>query len=406
MLPDHCRAFTREELYALVWETPISRLAKSFGLSNVGLRKICKRHNIPTPPLGYWAKLAHGKKVRRPALVAEDGDRSVSIRIVGRCRAHITPEIEANQAAAIAASQRHPSITVAGDRPPRFHPIAAATARALRTAKRDQEGFKKAHANDGVCLAVSGGSVDRALRIIDAFARAAEVRGHGFEDHAGGIRVVIHEVPFEWSIHEIKDKKEHEPTASEVSAQTKLEAQQAQWGRAYSRRPRAYRAWDYSPSGRLSMTFKDATIPSWRREALVGSWRDRKGRRLEDYLDEPMTALVAAAVAIRRRLAEVAEKKRLEEEEREFRRQAEVRRDRQRKRRDFLINMADEYARYRRLNDFAVHLKKEIGAGRGQPTDRLFDELGLLLQTMEAEFAREAIDLAAARLGLFADDDM
>ncbi|NWG70290.1 MAG: hypothetical protein HXY23_01595 [Parvularculaceae bacterium] len=154
------------------------------------------------------------------------------------------------------------------------------------------------------------------------------------------------------------------------------------------------------------MTFKDATIPSWRREALVGSWRDRKGRRLEDYLDEPMTALVAAAVAIRRRLAEVAEKKRLEEEEREFRRQAEVRRDRQRKRRDFLINMADEYARYRRLNDFAVHLKKEIGAGRGQPTDRLFDELGLLLQTMEAEFAREAIDLAAARLGLFADDDM
>jgi hypothetical protein len=242
-LPDQRREFTREELYALVWETPISRLAISFGLSNVALRKICVRHKIPTPPLGYWAKLAHGKKVRRPALVALDGDRSVSIRIVGRCRAHITPEIEADQAAAIAASQLHPSIVVADDRPPRFHPVAAATARALRAAKRDQEGFKKVYPKDGVCLTVSGDSVDRALRIIDAFARAAEVRGHGFEDHAGGIRVVIHEVPFEWSIHEIKDKKEHEPTASEVSAQTKLEAQQALWGRAYSRRPKAYPTW-------------------------------------------------------------------------------------------------------------------------------------------------------------------
>lgn len=47
---------TRDELYGLVWQTPMRTLAKRYGLSDVGLRKICKKHEIPTPPLGYWAK--------------------------------------------------------------------------------------------------------------------------------------------------------------------------------------------------------------------------------------------------------------------------------------------------------------------------------------------------------------
>ena len=54
---DRRRELTREDLHALVWKRPMSRLAKSFGLSDVGLRKICVKHAIPTPGLGYWAKL-------------------------------------------------------------------------------------------------------------------------------------------------------------------------------------------------------------------------------------------------------------------------------------------------------------------------------------------------------------
>ncbi len=36
----------RHELYEQVWTLPMSRLAKQYGLSDVGLAKICKRHNI------------------------------------------------------------------------------------------------------------------------------------------------------------------------------------------------------------------------------------------------------------------------------------------------------------------------------------------------------------------------
>ena len=49
---------TREELYRQVWEIPMSRLAKEYGLSDTGLAKICRRLDVPYPPRGHWAKKA------------------------------------------------------------------------------------------------------------------------------------------------------------------------------------------------------------------------------------------------------------------------------------------------------------------------------------------------------------
>src|SRR6202008_52011 len=54
---------TREQLYAQVWETPMTRLAMGYGISGNGLAKICDRMKVPYPPRGYWAKKAAGKKV-------------------------------------------------------------------------------------------------------------------------------------------------------------------------------------------------------------------------------------------------------------------------------------------------------------------------------------------------------
>src|SRR3546814_19586430 len=62
------RTFTREELYELVWSKPMTHLAKDFALSDVALHKICRKHAIPNPPLGWWAKKAAGKPVTRTPL--------------------------------------------------------------------------------------------------------------------------------------------------------------------------------------------------------------------------------------------------------------------------------------------------------------------------------------------------
>lgn len=55
---------TREELYKKVWKKPLIQLAKEFNISDVGLRKVCLKFNIPLPKSGHWSKIKHGKKVK------------------------------------------------------------------------------------------------------------------------------------------------------------------------------------------------------------------------------------------------------------------------------------------------------------------------------------------------------
>jgi len=56
------KKFTRLELYDLVWSKPMTTLAKEFNLSDNGLRKICKKNDIPLPNSGHWAKIKYGYK--------------------------------------------------------------------------------------------------------------------------------------------------------------------------------------------------------------------------------------------------------------------------------------------------------------------------------------------------------
>ncbi|MFM0472310.1 hypothetical protein [Paraburkholderia strydomiana] len=60
--------FTRQQLYEQVWSEPMTTLAKTLGISGVGLAKACRRGDIPVPPRGYWARLAAGQRVARTPL--------------------------------------------------------------------------------------------------------------------------------------------------------------------------------------------------------------------------------------------------------------------------------------------------------------------------------------------------
>ena len=40
---------SRTELYEKVWSIPMQKLAKQYGISDVGLTKLCRRHAIPLP---------------------------------------------------------------------------------------------------------------------------------------------------------------------------------------------------------------------------------------------------------------------------------------------------------------------------------------------------------------------
>lgn len=53
-----------------VWTDAMTVVAPRYGLSDVGLVKICTKLGIPVPPRGYWAKVKAGRPTRKTPLPA------------------------------------------------------------------------------------------------------------------------------------------------------------------------------------------------------------------------------------------------------------------------------------------------------------------------------------------------
>lgn len=60
--------FTRQELYELKWSVPLIQIAKKYSISDNGLRKKCKKLDIPLPEQGYWQKIKYNKPIKKKKL--------------------------------------------------------------------------------------------------------------------------------------------------------------------------------------------------------------------------------------------------------------------------------------------------------------------------------------------------
>ena len=78
-MSNEVKTITRKQLYDKVWSTPMTAIAKEYGLSDVGMAKLCKRHEIPRPPRGYWAQVQHGQKPPKEELPNPDQDVTIEI---------------------------------------------------------------------------------------------------------------------------------------------------------------------------------------------------------------------------------------------------------------------------------------------------------------------------------------
>ncbi len=72
--------FTRKELCKQVWKTPMLKLAAEYGLSDIGLTKICKKHNIPKPTCGYWSQVKAGRKPTQTPLPSQQSKATIALR--------------------------------------------------------------------------------------------------------------------------------------------------------------------------------------------------------------------------------------------------------------------------------------------------------------------------------------
>lgn len=94
---------SRDELYGLVWKTPMSHLASEFGITGNGLAKICNRLHVPYPPRGYWAKKSAGKPAVIFKLPARPDDVPAWVDIQPTPpRMEVAPQVRATVEAAAA----------------------------------------------------------------------------------------------------------------------------------------------------------------------------------------------------------------------------------------------------------------------------------------------------------------
>jgi len=225
--------YTRQELYDLVWSTPMVQLAKEFGLSDVGLRKICVKHGIPTPPLGYWAKLNFGKPVKKTPLGSPAEGVSDRVMVSVFPAAEVPDEVA--QAATSARDRMQAPIVVPDGPPARFHPLAQALRRALRLAIPDDEGFLRVSGSGVLGAAISHANRDRAALLVDTLFKALESAGQEITATDSGIRVIVDGEGMVLWLGETKDKTAHQPTKSELKVKADWEEQRRKWPSIYDR---------------------------------------------------------------------------------------------------------------------------------------------------------------------------
>lgn len=150
----------------------MTHLAKEFAISDVALHKICRKHGIPYPPLGWWAKKAAGKKVKQTPLPEAKAGTAGRITIANADLSR-EPSVLANarEQARILASE-------GGDdqvAPP--HPIVDRTLAKLRKAKPSDIGIVAADGVGFIKCEIASPSIDRLAVILPRIVRAGSYKG-------------------------------------------------------------------------------------------------------------------------------------------------------------------------------------------------------------------------------------
>lgn len=167
------RTFTREAFHALIWSRPMTHLGKEFGLSDVALHKICRKHGIPVPPRGWWARKASGRAVRVRKLPPAPEDRENRIVIASHeLGAEHDSFADIREAARIRASAA-PAVDASAS-----HPVVRRTLAALRKATPAHTGLITAEAGTGLIrYEVAKASLDRLEALLSSIVAAAAQRG-------------------------------------------------------------------------------------------------------------------------------------------------------------------------------------------------------------------------------------
>jgi hypothetical protein len=325
---------TREELYQKVWKTPMQRLATEFGLSDVGLAKLCKRQQIPVPGRGYWARLRVGQKPKRPPLpnVVSDGIEIVSHQ---KRQEEVTPAMP---------ERLVPTVEVTEDRPITHRHVMRIEKSVLR-GQKDERGLPLARQGRMLPVHVSLESLPRALRILDALFTVLDSAAYVIEwtsPYTSPPKVVVHNERIGLSMSEIIERKQHKITPEEISRQ-----KDDRWWSP----PR----WDYTRTGRLKFLLQCTEASH-----LQHTWSDGKKQKLESCVGEMFASFESMANAIKKYREDCAEAERQRAEDQK--RAEERRRQQEEYNRKFEVisKLVQQWREANELREFSIALKHTL----------------------------------------------
>jgi hypothetical protein len=272
----HSKELTRQELYELVWSMRMTKVGKQLEISDVAVRKICIKYDIPRPPQGYWASERRRRQVR-PVLPKADQYASL-IRIYVPERASTPPEPEIPLPDAVAK-------VIAKGVPLRLGHGLGATSQELKRGETDKYGFLRPRYGVAVHEVIATkASLSRALHLMEFVFQVCAASGMAIEmPETSHSRLIMN------TLIGFGDNKIALRIKSEVS-QVNAPVDPKGWGDKYA----------YDDSGRLSLTVAGKKV-----------FREATGVPLEQNISEIYRHIVSALKVLeeRRRLAAIERRK-------------------------------------------------------------------------------------------------
>ncbi|MDK2926238.1 MAG: hypothetical protein PWQ41_2012 [Bacillota bacterium] len=290
--------YDRHKLYEEVWTEPVSVVAKRYGISDVALRKHCKKLNVPLPPKGYWSQIRAGLPAKRPPLPKHLGEDRIVVFKYGSGEQKRIPK-QSERLAFLSKEEKDRIISYTSsirvpDELTEPHILVKDTIQFKKSRKPSLSPPR----DNVLSIDTSEEQFSRALRIMDTILRAAEDLGYRIKNTFMETMICIGEEEIKIGIREKKKRIDHELTAEERE-------HEAKYGYAYAPK------YDYKYVDQLCLY-----IDNWK--AKRKNWNDTKSKRVEDEIGDFIITLVETAEELRL--------ERIKRREEEQRRLAEERR--------------------------------------------------------------------------------
>jgi hypothetical protein len=328
---------TRAELYEKIWATPMRTLAKEFGMSDVGLAKICRKHNIPVPPVGYWRRKETGYRVNRPQLPnSKEGVEFLDIYI----REKLHPEFEE------LTRQAAPEVAIPNEL---SHALALKSEKLLAPGKLNQRGLVISKNGALPHILVSGEQLPRALKVLNALLLALEARGQQAswpKADSASLAVTIDDEGVRFSVSEVTDSVPHVLTPAEA------------------KHPWSAPKHDYKLTGRLQLQIDNMPLYMG---PIRRTWADGKYQRVESCIGDFMVGLTVAAAAIKKNRQETEERERRWAEERKRQEEERQKAEEQKRKAELVAELIGNWEEAARLREFAKAM--ETQSAQSTPSD-------------------------------------